>query len=148
VPCYATQPWFDLYPRRRLGPAAIREDDRADTPRFSWYIHWNLPEPRLKWCRENNQWRNPRPLLLACTSFVDAQIGRILDALDAAGMADNTIVVVWGDHGYHLGEKAITGKKHAVGTLGARAADFRRPGCRAGRARRIARRAPRYLSDA
>jgi arylsulfatase A-like enzyme len=47
---------------------------------------------------------------LASTSFVDAQIGRILAALDEAGLSENTIVVVWGDHGWHLGEKAITGK--------------------------------------
>jgi len=47
---------------------------------------------------------------LACTSFVDAQIGRILGALEEAGLADKTVVVVWGDHGWHLGEKAITGK--------------------------------------
>jgi choline-sulfatase len=47
---------------------------------------------------------------LACTSFVDAQIGRLLTALEEEGLSDNTIVVVWGDHGWHLGEKAITGK--------------------------------------
>ncbi|MGH7944025.1 MAG: sulfatase [Opitutaceae bacterium] len=110
VPCYATQSWFDLYPDDDTILPAIREDDRADTPRFSWYIHWRLPEPRLPWVRENNQWRNLVRSYLACTSFVDAQIGRLLDALDASGLAENTIVVVWGDHGYHLGEKGITGK--------------------------------------
>jgi choline-sulfatase len=110
VPCYATQRWFDLYPDDDSILPAIKEDDRADTPRFSWYIHWQLPEPRLKWVRENNQWRNLVRSYLACTSFVDAQIGRMLDALEAAGLADNTIVIVWGDHGYHLGEKGITGK--------------------------------------
>jgi choline-sulfatase len=110
VPCYATQKWFDLYPDDDSVLPPMREDDRTDTPRFSWYIHWNLPEPRLRWIRENNQWRNLVRSYLACTSFVDAQIGRILDALDAAGLADNTVVVVWGDHGYHLGEKAISGK--------------------------------------
>jgi choline-sulfatase len=47
---------------------------------------------------------------LACTSFVDSQVGRVLDALEEAGVADNTIVVVWGDNGWHLGEKDITGK--------------------------------------
>lgn len=110
VPCYATQKWFDLYPDDDSVLPKTLEGDRDDTPRFSWYIHWNLPEPRLKWVKENNQWRNLVRSYLACTSFVDAQIGRLLDALDEAGIADNTIVVVWGDHGWHLGEKAITGK--------------------------------------
>ncbi|NLS93007.1 MAG: sulfatase [Planctomycetaceae bacterium] len=110
VPCYATQKWFDLYPDDDSVLPVVREDDRDDTPRFSWYIHWELPEPRLKWVNENNQWRNLVRSYLACTSFVDAQIGRILDALDETGLAENTIVVVWGDHGWHLGEKGITGK--------------------------------------
>ena len=110
VPCYATQKWFDLYPDDDSVLPPVRDDDRGDTPRFSWYLHWNLPEPRLKWVQENNQWRNLVRSYLACTSFVDAQVGRVLDALDAAGLADNTLVVLWGDHGWHLGEKGITGK--------------------------------------
>ena len=110
VPCYATQKWFDLYPDDDSVLPLIKADDRDDTPRFSWYLHWNLPEPRLKWVRENDQWRNLVRSYLASTSFVDAQVGRLLDALDEAGLADNTIVVLWGDHGWHLGEKGITGK--------------------------------------
>jgi arylsulfatase A-like enzyme len=110
VPCYATQPWFDLYPDDDSVLPKILEDDRADTPRFSWYLHWSLPEPRLKWVRDNQQWRNLVRSYLACTSFVDAQIGRVLTALQEQGLADNTVVVVWGDHGWHLGEKGITGK--------------------------------------
>jgi arylsulfatase A-like enzyme len=110
VPCYATQEWFDLYPDNDIVLPKILESDRDDTPRFSWYLHWELPEPRLKWVKENHQWRNLVRSYLACTSFVDAQIGRLLTALDEAGVADNTIVVVWGDHGWHLGEKGITGK--------------------------------------
>lgn len=110
VPCYATQQWFDLYPDDDSVLPPVKEDDRGDTPRFSWYLHWELPEPRLKWVRENNQWRNLVRSYLACTSFVDAQIGRILEALDETGLADNTVVVVWGDNGWHLGEKGITGK--------------------------------------
>lgn len=110
VPCYATQKWFDLYPDDDSVLPPVTENDRSDTPRFSWYTHWDLPEPRLRWIKENNQWRNLVRSYLACTSFVDAQVGRIMAALDEAGLADNTIVVLWGDHGWHLGEKDITGK--------------------------------------
>lgn len=43
----------------------------------------------------------------ACVSFTDAQVGRVLDALEKSGQASNTIVVIWSDHGYHLGEKSL-----------------------------------------
>jgi arylsulfatase A-like enzyme len=110
VPCYATQKWFDMYPDDDGVLPPVQANDRADTPRFSWNLHWRLPEPRLKWVKENNQWRNLVRSYLACTSFVDAQIGRVLYVLEQSGLAENTIVVVWSDHGYHLGEKEITGK--------------------------------------
>ncbi|MHC4299454.1 MAG: sulfatase [Planctomycetota bacterium] len=47
---------------------------------------------------------------LASVSYVDAQIGRMLAALEAAGVRDDTIIIVWGDHGWHLGEMGIWGK--------------------------------------
>lgn len=47
---------------------------------------------------------------LACVSYVDAQIGRMIAALDEAGIRDNTIIVVWSDHGWHLGDMGIWGK--------------------------------------
>ncbi len=110
VPCYATQRWFDLYPDDDIVLPAILEDDRDDTPRFSWYLHWALPEPRLSEIRQMSQWRNLVRSYLACTSFVDAQIGRVLVALEESGHAEDTVVVLWSDHGWHLGEKGITGK--------------------------------------
>ncbi len=110
VPCYATQRWFDLYPEDSLQLPPFQANDRDDTPRFSWYLHWKLPEPRQKFLVEANQWKNLVRSYLACTSFVDSQVGRVLDALEASGKADNTIVVLWSDHGWHLGEKLITGK--------------------------------------
>ncbi|WP_083690192.1 sulfatase [Colwellia sp. UCD-KL20] len=47
---------------------------------------------------------------LACISYVDAQIGRMIDELDKAGLRDNTIIVLWSDHGWHLGEMGTWGK--------------------------------------
>lgn len=47
---------------------------------------------------------------LASTSYVDAQIGQIVQALEEAGIRDNTIIVVWGDHGWHLGDMGVWGK--------------------------------------
>ena len=110
VPCYATQKWFDLYPEETLRLPVITPHDRADTPRFSWYMHWKLPEPRLKFLEEANQWKNLTRSYLACVSFVDAQVGKLLDALERNGFQDNTLVVLWSDHGWHIGEKEITGK--------------------------------------
>jgi len=110
VPCYITQKWYDMFPGDDSILPPVKADDRDDTPRFSWNLHWDLPEPRLKWVKENKQWHNLVRSYLASTAFVDAQIGRLLDQLEASGQADNTIIVVWGDHGWHLGEKGITGK--------------------------------------
>jgi choline-sulfatase len=110
VPCYVTQQWFDLYPDDDGVLPKILTGDRDDTPRFSWYLHWELPEPRLSWLKENNQLRNLARSYLASTSFIDAQIGRVIEALDKSGKAANTIIVVWSDHGWHLGEKDISGK--------------------------------------
>ncbi|MCP5118617.1 MAG: sulfatase, partial [bacterium] len=110
VPCYATQKWFDLYPEDEVELPPLLRTDRDDTPRFSWYLHWTLPEPRFKFLEEANQWKNLVRSYLASVSFVDSQVGRVLDALEANGLADNTVVVLWSDHGWHLGEKLITGK--------------------------------------
>ncbi len=110
VPCYATQKWFDLYPDDSLTMPPILRGDRDDTPEASWFIHWYLPEPRTSWLEEHNQLRPLVRSYLASISFVDSQVGRVLSALEKSPQADNTIVVLWSDHGYHLGEKAISGK--------------------------------------
>jgi arylsulfatase A-like enzyme len=110
VPCFAPQKWFDLYPPDSLILPPVKEDDRADTPRFSWYLHWRLPEPRLKTLRECGEWKPLVRAYLATTSFMDHQVGRVLDALESTGESSNTIVVLWSDQGWHLGEKLISGK--------------------------------------
>ncbi|MFO1094424.1 MAG: sulfatase [Planctomycetaceae bacterium] len=110
VPCYASQRWFDLYPADSLQLPLVRDNDRDDIPDFAWYLHWELPEPRLSWLRSADQWAPLVRAYLASISFVDRQIGRVLDALHDSGHADSTVIVLWSDHGFHLGEKLITGK--------------------------------------
>lgn len=111
VPIYVTQKWYDDIPDDdRLMPEQLLVDDRADTPAFSWRLHWHLPEPRRAWLQRHNEHRNIVRSYLAATRFVDYQIGRILSRLDELGLSENTIVVLWSDHGYHLGEKEISGK--------------------------------------
>lgn len=110
VPCFAPQHWIDLYPDGQLVMPPVKEDDRDDLPKFADFLHWKLPEPRLSTLRENNEWRPLVRAYLASTSLMDSQIGRVLAALEKTGRADNTIVVLWSDHGWHLGEKLITGK--------------------------------------
>ena len=110
VPLLATQKWFDMYPEDEVVLPRMLLDDRSDTPRFSWYLHWKLPEPRQKFLLQAGEQIKIVQAYLASISFMDSQVGRVLDALERNDLAKNTIVVLWSDHGYHLGEKEITGK--------------------------------------
>ncbi|MCB9874514.1 MAG: sulfatase [Planctomycetaceae bacterium] len=59
---------------------------------------------------EHNQWRAAVEAYLACVTYVDHEIGRLLDAFDNSAASENTVVVLWSDHGWHLGEKEHWGK--------------------------------------
>ena len=54
--------------------------------------------------------RKLRHAYFACVSYMDAQVGKVLDALEASGKMDNTIIILWGDHGWHLGDLRVWGK--------------------------------------
>ncbi len=54
--------------------------------------------------------RKLRHAYFACVSYTDAQVGKLLDQLDKLGLSENTIVVLWGDHGWHLGDQLVWGK--------------------------------------
>lgn len=111
VPCYVSQKWFDMFPPvEEIRLPAYLENDRADVPEFAWRLHWKLPEPRTDWLKEKAQWKPLVRSYLASIAFMDSQVGRVLDALDAANQSTNTIIVFWSDNGWHLGEKDITGK--------------------------------------
>lgn len=110
LPCYVPQKWFDLYPDDTLVLPPYRSDDLEDIPPFAAYLHWRLPEPTRAWLEQQRQYRMLVRSYLACTSFMDSQVGRLMTALRETGLADNTVVVLWGDNGWHVGEKGMTGK--------------------------------------
>lgn len=107
VPFYVPDEWFEKFPLETLQLPNVREEDQNDIPEIGVRIH-ELPKyPTLEWLRENDdlQFRKCVQAYLASVSFVDHQIGKVLDALQSSEYNDNTIVVLFSDHGYHLGEK-------------------------------------------
>ena len=105
VPWYAPKKWFDLYDRNKITLPRYEPDDLEDVSFTSKQLNICPEMPHTDWASEKNQWRDILHAYLACISYVDAQIGKVLDALDASPYRDNTIVVLWSDHGYHMGEK-------------------------------------------
>tara|TARA_R110002072_G_scaffold284006_1_gene447788 strand:+ start:8934 stop:10574 length:1641 start_codon:yes stop_codon:yes gene_type:complete len=110
VPCYPPPKYWNQYPNDRVSLPVIDPLDRLDCSPFAWYTHWYHPEPRLAWLEQHDHHRDLVHSYLACVTFVDAQVGRLLDALDESPAKDNTVICLWSDHGYHLGEKNMTGK--------------------------------------
>ena len=110
VPLYVPQKWFDLHPVEDLSMPPYKEDDLDDIPPVGMMLN-DLPMmPSTQWAIENNEWANIVQAYLACVSFVDHQVGEVLNALESSKYADNTIIVLWSDHGWHLGEKEHWGK--------------------------------------
>lgn len=113
VPLYVPQKWFDMHPIDSIELAPYKSDDLDDVPPIALKIN-DLPMmPSTKWAKENGEWANIIQAYLACVSFVDYEIGRLLAALENSEYADNTVIVLWSDHGYRLGEKG-TFAKHAL----------------------------------
>lgn len=113
VPWYVPQKWFDMHPVESLELTPYKEDDLDDIPEIGLQIN-DLPMmPTTQWAIENNEWANIIQAYLACVSFVDYEVGRVLQALEKSEYADNTVIVLWSDHGYRLGEKG-TFAKHAL----------------------------------
>ena len=116
VPWIAPKKYFDLYDPMKI-PLAKNEFLPKDAPEFAAWSGTDFFEykdvPQVK----GNEF--PEDYKRACLhgyfaaiSYVDAQVGRLLAALDETGLAKNTIVVFWGDHGYYMGEHTWWGSKH------------------------------------
>jgi len=84
----------------------VKEDDWNDIPEAAHDLTLsNIKIPTHEWMKQENRWNLAVKAYLACVRWVDEQIGRVLNALDESPYADNTIIILYTDHGYHLGEK-------------------------------------------
>jgi len=113
LPFVAPKKYWDLYNRDSIKIAKVQEFPKSIPP-FHFQPSWELrsgyaPIPKT----------DPLPVALqkelkhgyyACVSHADNQVGRLLDALDKLGIRENTIVVLWSDHGYHLGDHLMWNK--------------------------------------
>ena len=111
LPFCAPSKYWDLYDREALWPPPSRKQPEGV---FKWSGHPNWELAHNRYTDEHSvQLTNPLSLetektlrhgYYACVSYTDAQIGKLLSALKEEGLEENTIVVVWGDHGFHVGD--------------------------------------------
>jgi arylsulfatase A-like enzyme len=116
LPWYLPQKYFDLHPLDDVRlPATIENDldDISEIAQLQGRTGDLLPMELHKWVLEAGTWREGVRAYLASISFADAMLGQLLDALERSGRANNTIIVLWSDHGWHLGEKARW-RKHTL----------------------------------
>jgi iduronate 2-sulfatase len=107
TPYVAPKKYFDRYPLSGIDLPHVPFGDRDDIPRAA--IPHNIPLP--DYALPADALRKSLRAYYACVSFVDAQVGRLLDALDRLKLTDRTLVVFWSDHGYHLGEHHLWQKR-------------------------------------
>ena len=103
-PWYVPRRYFDLYPLGDIVLPEVNPADLEDVPPVARNIALENKR-RFTDILRHGAWREGVQAYLASISFADACLGRILDALDRSPHADNTLVVFWTDHGWHLGEK-------------------------------------------
>ncbi len=103
LPWYVPQKYFDQFPLEGIQLPKVLETDLDDVPAAGRKVA--KPDKDHSRVLAHNQWKHAVQGYLASIAFTDAQVGRLLDALDTSPDKDNTIVVLWTDHGWHLGEK-------------------------------------------
>ncbi len=103
LPWYVPQKYFDLHPLEKIRLPKVNPTDLDDVPPAG--VKYANPSGDHAQIVEHGQWKKAVQGYLASISFADAQLGRLLDALDSSPYAANTNIVLWSDHGWHLGEK-------------------------------------------
>jgi arylsulfatase A-like enzyme len=103
MPWDVPQKYYDMHPLDQIVLPKTIENDLADLPAAG--VKMAKPDGDHARMLESGRWKEAVQGYLAAITYADAMIGRLLDALDKSPYRDNTIIVLWGDHGWHLGEK-------------------------------------------
>ena len=104
MPFSVPKKYFDMFPLDKIELPPYRADDLDDVPPGG--IKMARPEGDHANIVKSGRWKEAVQAYLASIAFCDAMVGRLLDAYDKSPDRDNTIIVFWGDHGWHLGEKS------------------------------------------
>jgi arylsulfatase A-like enzyme len=103
MPWNVPKKYYDMFPLESIILPEVIENDLADIPVAG--VKMAKPDGDHKAMLESGRWKEAVQGYLAAGAFCDAMIGRLMEAFDKSAYKDNTIIVLWGDHGWHLGEK-------------------------------------------
>lgn len=105
VPWHVPSRWFKNFPVKTTQKPPIKEGDLDDISGFGKKLHAVPGMPPWQWMKQENRITEAAAAYLACVNFADAQVGKVIHALQKSPHANNTIIILTSDHGYHLGEK-------------------------------------------
>ncbi|MBA4064334.1 MAG: iduronate-2-sulfatase [Isosphaera sp.] len=103
MPWDVPRKYYDLFPLEAIELPPTTKDDLKDVPPAG--VRMAKPDGDHAAILKSGRWKEAVQAYLAACAYADAEIGRLLDALDKSPHKGNTVVVLWGDHGWHLGEK-------------------------------------------
>jgi arylsulfatase A-like enzyme len=127
LPWFVPQEFFEMYPLERVEAAPFRRNDLDDIVRDNGRTIFK-PGARFQLADRTGMHKQANRAYLACISYVDACLGMLFDTLEKSQYHDNTIVMIWGDHGWHLGEKLQYGKTNLWEDLHVSPSSFACPG--------------------
>ncbi len=104
VPWYVPQKYFDMFPLESVQLPKVLDNDLDDVGERARELAYRAGNYHSH-VVEAGEWRKAVQGYLASIAYADAMVGRLLDALESSAYAQNTIVVLWSDHGWQLGEK-------------------------------------------
>lgn len=104
LPWAVPRKYYEMFPVEGIQLPPHREDDLSDVP--SAGVRMAKPDGDHKMILESGRWKAAIQSYLATIAYTDMNVGRLLDAFEKSPQHDNTIIVFWGDHGWHLGEKS------------------------------------------